>query len=125
MNKRIASLSVSLILFSLFSMTAADAQDKKTAAGEEFFIVASLDQANAQLLLKRPTEVTQLAKVSARTQFIDEKAKPLHLTDLRAGDTVWAVTSGSGTNITIARLRKGPMTVAELHQYYLDYPQIK
>jgi hypothetical protein len=98
---------------------------KKTAAGEEFFIVASIDQAQSQLLLKRPTEVTLLAKVTPKTQFADDKGKLIKLSDLRAGDTVWAVTSGGDTNTSIGRLRKGSMTVADLHRYYLDYPEIK
>jgi hypothetical protein len=125
MNKSFRPRAALLILLGMFLMATAEAQERKTSAGEEFFIVASIDEANAQLLLKRPTEVTQLAKVSERTPFVDEKGKAIHLTDLRAGDTVWAVTSGSGTNLGIARLRKGPMTVGELHQYFLDYPQIK
>jgi hypothetical protein len=103
----------------------ANAQEKKTASGEEFFMIASIDQAKSQVLLKRPTEVTLLAKVTNKTQLLDEKGKPVKLSDLRAGDTVWAVTSGGDQNTSIERLRKGPMTVSELHQYYLDYPEIK
>jgi hypothetical protein len=103
----------------------AKAQEKKTAAGEEFFLIASIDQAKSQVLLKRPTEVTLLAKVTSKTQLLDEKGKPIKLSDLRAGDTVWAITSGGDQDTSIERLRKGPMTVPELHQYYLDYPEIK
>lgn len=103
----------------------ANAQEKKTAAGEEFFLIASIDQAKLQVLLKRPTEVTLLAKVTSKTQLLDEKGKPIKLSDLRAGDTVWAVTSGGDQDTSVERLRKGPMTVPELHQYYLDYPEIK
>ena len=102
-----------------------NAQGRKTAAGEEFFMVASLDQSKSQLLLKLPTEVTLLAKVTPKTQFFDDKGKPIKLSDLRAGDTVWAVTTGAADNTTVTRLRKGPMTVAELHKNNLDYPEVK
>ena len=117
---------LAFLLISLITLAGvASAQGKKTPSGEEFFIVASLDQSKSQLLLKLPTEVTLLAKVTPQTQFSDEKGKPIKLSDLRAGDTVWAVTTGSGDNTSVVRLRKGPMTVAELHQYYLDYPEVK
>src|SRR5579863_5306694 len=41
---------------------------KKTAAGEQFFIVASIDLQKSQLLLKYPTEVTLLAKATDQTK---------------------------------------------------------
>ncbi|HXA76306.1 MAG TPA: hypothetical protein VNV41_04165 [Candidatus Acidoferrales bacterium] len=101
------------------------AQDKKTAAGESFFIVASVDQSKAQFLLKRPTEVTLLVKVDANTKYLDDSGQPLKSTDFRAGDTVWLTSSGGGDEPTAVRIRKGEMTVADLHRYYLDYPEIK
>lgn len=125
MNKPFRLYVFLVALISVGAIVAAATQEKKTAAGEEFFIVASIDQSKSQLLLKRPTEVTSLAKVTPKTQYLDEKGKPITLSDLRAGDTVWAVTTGGDENLTITRLRKGPMTVAQLHQYYLDYPEIK
>lgn len=114
-----------LVVIAAMALATRAAQEKKTAAGEEFFIVASIDQAKPQLLLKMPTEVTVLVKVTDKTQLFDEKGKPIRLADLRAGDTVWAITSGGDDNTTLTRIRKGPMTVAALHQYYLDYPEIK
>jgi hypothetical protein len=101
------------------------AQSKKTAAGEEFFIVASVDQSKSQFLLKRPTEVTQMMKVSDKTQYLDDNGKALHLSDFRAGDTVWVISSAGGAEPTAVRIRKGQMTLADLHRYYLDYPEIK
>jgi hypothetical protein len=118
-------IAVLFALIPTLALATRAAQEKKTAAGEEFFIVASIDQSKSQLLLKRPTEVTSLATVTAKTQYLDEKGKPIRLADLRAGDTVWAVITGGNENMTVVRLRKGPMTVPELHQYYLDYPEIK
>jgi hypothetical protein len=97
---------------------------KTTAAGEQFFIVASLDQSKSEILLKRPDEVTLLLNATPKTQYFDENGKPLKLSDLRAGDTVW-VTSTGGAHPTAIRVRKGQMTIAELHRYYLDYPEIK
>ena len=100
------------------------AQSKKAPGGEEFYIIASVDQTKSQLLLKRPNEVTLLMQVNEKTQYADETGKSLHLSDFRAGDTVWA-TSFGGPEPTAIRIRKGHMTVADLHRYYLDYPEIK
>jgi len=99
---------------------------RKTATGEQFFIVASVDLQKSQLLLKYPTEVTLLVLVNDATKFTDESGKPLKLSDFRAGDTVWMVSSlGSSGEETGLRIRKGRMTVADLHRYYLDYAEIK
>ena len=98
---------------------------KKTPAGEQFFIVASLDLQQKQLLLKYPTEVTLLVKATEQTKFIDDSGKSMKLSDLRAGDTVWLMSSGSGSDVTALKVRKGEMTVADLHRYYLDYSEIK
>ncbi|HTW23983.1 MAG TPA: hypothetical protein VMD78_10310 [Candidatus Baltobacteraceae bacterium] len=97
---------------------------KTTEKGEQFFIIASLDQQKAEILLKRPDEVTELLNTTPKTQYLDENGKPLKLSDLRAGDTVWVTLSG-GANPTAIRVRKGQMTVADLHRYFLDYPEIK
>jgi hypothetical protein len=97
---------------------------KTNSSGEQFFIIASLDQAKSEILLKRPDEVTELINATPKTQYSDENGKSLKLSDLRAGDTVW-VTSTGGAHPTAIRIRKGQMTVADLHRYYLDYPEIK
>ncbi|MFY9688888.1 MAG: hypothetical protein WA369_06725 [Candidatus Acidiferrales bacterium] len=97
---------------------------KTNASGEQFFIVASLDQSKSEILLKRPDEVTELINATPKTQYFDENGKPLKLSDMRAGDTVW-VTSTGGAHPTAIRIRKGEMTIADLHRYYLDYPEIK
>jgi hypothetical protein len=105
--------------------TGASVEDKKTAAGESFFIVASVDQAKSQFLLKRPTEVTLLVTVNANTKYLDDSGQPLKSGDFRAGDTIWLTSSGGGDEPTAVRIRKGQMTVADLHRYYLDYSEIK
>jgi hypothetical protein len=97
---------------------------KTTSAGEQFFIVASIDQAKSEVLMKRPDEVTELLNTNPKTQYFDENNKQLKLSDLRAGDTVWVKSSG-GAHPTAISIRKGQMTVAELHRYYLDYAEIK
>src|SRR2546425_6541983 len=50
---------------------------------EEFFIVSSIDTKKQQVLLKRPTEVTELILVTEKTAFLDEQGKPLRLSDFR------------------------------------------
>lgn len=97
----------------------------KTPGGEQFFIIASIDHANSQLLLKRPTEVTVLVKVDSKTKYLNEQGKSIPLAEFRAGDTVWARLSGDSAEPTATIVRKGEMTVADLHKYYLDYPEIK
>ena len=130
MNRRFFRISAirALIIVLLAGIALAanvSAQNKKNSSGEEFFIVASLDQQKSQLLLKRPSEVTVLLKVGDKTQLADETGKPLKLTDLRAGDTVWVISSGDPSAPTAVHIRKGQMTLADLHRYYLDYPEIK
>jgi hypothetical protein len=104
---------------------AATTPGKKTPAGEQFFIVASVDLQKSQILLKRPTEVTLLAHVDDKTRCLDDSGKPIKLSDFRSGDTVWVNLSNSPSGARAVLIRKGQMTVADLHRYYLDYPEIK
>ena len=99
--------------------------EKKPATGEQFFIVASVDLQKSQLLLKHPTEVTLVLMTSSKTQFADDAGKPLKLSDFRSGDTVWVTSSTVAGDATATRIRKGIMSVADLHRFYLDYPEIK
>ncbi|MGH9756451.1 MAG: hypothetical protein ACRD4M_01830 [Candidatus Acidiferrales bacterium] len=102
------------------------AQEKKNSAGESFFMISSINQSQSQVLLKAPTELTQLVGVTAQTKYLDENNKPLKLSDLRAGDTVWVITRAEkGGDVAAISIRKGPMTVSELHQLYLDYQVLK
>jgi hypothetical protein len=124
MNRRLRNLSFALALIAtLFLSSGARAQEKKNSHGESFYIIGSVDQAKSQILLKVPTEVTTLIKVDGKTQFVDETGKSIKLTDLQTGATVWVTASG-GDQPVATRIRKGPMTVADLHQLYLDYPII-
>ncbi|HWG58330.1 MAG TPA: hypothetical protein VN661_04710 [Candidatus Acidoferrales bacterium] len=129
MNKKcrfFRALGFGVVMLAAALLTASSyAQEKKNAAGEQFFIVSSVDAPNSRLLLKRASEVTLLMKVDSKTKYLDESGKPIRLSDLRAGDTVWVLVGKSGTEPTASRIRMGPMTVAELHRDYLDYPEIK
>lgn len=88
-------------------------------------MISSVDIPKSQILLKRPTEVTLLMKVNDKTQILNENGKSLHLADLHAGDTVWVKSNSSDKGEPSAiSVRKGPMTVQELHRYFLDYPVI-
>ena len=128
MNKCLQRLSlysvVTAILVAGMAVAASSYAQKKTAGGEEFFIIASVDLVKSQLLLKRASEVTVLMKVNDKSQFADSTGKSIKLADLRAGDTVW-VNSSNGDEPLVLHIRKGQMTVGDLHRYYLDYPEIK
>jgi len=91
------------------------------ARGDQFFLISSVDLAKHQIVLKAPTEVTQLVRVIEKTTFLDEQGKPIQFKDLRAGDTVYATlaASGEGPRVLVS-VRKGPMTVEELHRRYLS-----
>ena len=97
----------------------------KTASGVQFFIFASIDHQNSQVLLKRPTEVTVLVKLSPNSKYLNDAGKAITLASFRAGDTVWAKLSGDSPEPTLIQMRQGEMTVADLHRYYLDYPAVK
>lgn len=125
--KLLRFLSVPVLLLAISISPAASAQGKKTPGGEEFFILSSVDQTKSQVLLKHPTEVTQLMKVDDKTLYQDEQGKAIHLTDLHAGDTVWVIASAPGKDAVpvASRIRKGPMTVKDLHRLYLDNPSTR
>ena len=89
------------------------------AADEDFFIISSVDLKQQQLVLKRPTEVTELVRISDKTIIRDEEGKTIPLKTLRAGDTVY-VASAAGSPVA-TRIRKAPMTVDELHRRYVPF----
>lgn len=85
----------------------------------DFFIISSVDPDKRQILLKLPTEVTQLMQVDGRTKYLEAKGKAIQLRDLRAGDTVYIVSNRSGEQLIAVSIRKGPMTLGVLHERYL------
>jgi hypothetical protein len=87
----------------------------------DFFIVSSVEVGKSQIVLKLPTEVTELMKVTEATIFLNEQGKPMQFRELRAGDTVYVVSKKApdGTH-TALRIRRGPMTADELRRRYLS-----
>ncbi len=102
-------------------VVSAHAQKAASTAGDEFFVVSSVDRAHNALILLRPTEIATAFQTTDKTQFVDENGKPLKLSDFRAGDTIFAsyLSKPDGT-FTLERVRKGIMTVAELRRRYRD-----
>jgi hypothetical protein len=99
------------------------AQSSKAAgnanSGEEFFMVSSVDIAKGQLLVKQPTEITELLQVNDKTRYTDKDGKPMQFADLRAGDTVYIRSMATRGGKLAVSVRKGPMSVEELHRLYL------
>jgi hypothetical protein len=108
------------VLLSCASLPAA--QSGKAAAntsGEEFFIISSVDVAKRQLLLKQPTEITEILRVNDKTRCTDKNGKAIQFADLRAGDTVYIGSTATPEGKLAVSIRKGPMTLEELHRHYL------
>lgn len=103
------------------SVTMAQTPQQQQSRGDSFFIISSVDAKKQQLVLKLPTEVTEIVQVTPATAYRDEEGKPLKLEDLRAGDTVYATLSrnAEGT-LTVVSIRRGPMTLEELHKRYFS-----
>ncbi|HEY2152722.1 MAG TPA: hypothetical protein VGH34_18075 [Vicinamibacterales bacterium] len=87
-------------------------------SSSEFFIVSSVNPPKHQVLVKHPTEVTQVVRVDDHTRYIDRSGKMIALSDLRAGDTVYVTMPSKGD--AALEIRKGPMTLAELQRRYLQ-----
>jgi hypothetical protein len=115
-----ALLGVALIL--LVPPRRAPASPGVSAAiRDEFFVVSSIDVGKRRLVLKRPSEVTVVVLVNDRTTYRAEDGRPLTLSDLRAGDTLYIVLgSDAGVEKTAVSIRRGPMTVEELQRRYLS-----
>ena len=122
-----ASLRAMLVVFALaiflscgFSLAAQSSKATgSTNGGEEFFIVSSVDITKRQLLLKEPTEITQLIQVNDKTRYMDKDGKPLQFGDLRAGDTIYIRSANISAGRVAVSIRKGPMTFEELRRHYL------
>src|SRR5579864_4031203 len=90
-----AAIVVAITIPCLSSQEVKNAPIDGNTAGD-FFIISSVDLTKRQILLKLPTEVTQLIRVDNRTQYLDAHGKAIKLTDLRAGDTVYIVPNRTG-----------------------------
>ena len=90
--------------------------------GGDFFIISSVDGPKQQIVLKKPTEVTELVRVTDTTVYLNEDGRAVSFKDLRAGDTVYVTVRSEREGLPVAiRIRKGPMTPDELHRRYLKY----
>jgi hypothetical protein len=123
MSRRLALPAFALAVGFLLALPLyAGARTAEATTGEHFFIISSVDLKKQQIVLKRPTEVTELIRVTDKTVYLDEQGKPIPFKDLRAGDTVFVTLASSGAGTPIAvRIRKGIMTVEELHRRYLQF----
>ena len=90
-----------------------------TRPADEFFIISSVDTAHNKIVLKRPTEVTVVVSVPPNATLRGERNEQLHIADLRAGDTIYAVVTPS---MAATSIRRGPMTIEELRRRYLRPP---
>jgi len=122
MGLMVVSTGLLAALSSSQSLGAEKAVRSNKSGGDEFFIISSVDLKKQQLVLKRPTEVTELMQVDDKTQILNEAGKPLTLKNLRAGDTVFIASRLTPNGERIAtRIRQGPMTLEEVHRRYLGY----
>lgn len=113
------SALIVVLLSCAFSLAAqTDKAASATKSGEGFFIISSVDIAKKQLLLKEPTEITELLQVNDKTRYADKNGKAIQFADLRAGDTVFIRTATTPAGKVAVSIRKGPMTVEELHRRY-------
>lgn len=109
------AFALGVSLWSAFPLGAGKREPATAAVHDEFFVISSVDTRKNQIVLKRPTEVTELVRVTDKTLYLDAEGRPLRFQDLRAGDTVYVASSAG----VATRIRKGPMTVEELHRRYL------
>ena len=124
MKNGVFKIGLGLYLGLLFGLALPAQQRQKgtTPGGEEFFIISSVDVAKNQLVLKHPTEVTELMLVNDKTTCLNEMGKTFACKDLRAGDTVFITSSHSDRGArTAVRIRVGPMTIEEVHRKYVDF----
>jgi|SRR5579859_5243351 len=122
-NRAPLTILILILGFFLTMPWAAGSQEKGTApSGDEFFIISSVDTVKDQLVLKHPTEVTELMLLTPKTSCLDEHGKPFPCKSLRAGDTVFVVAGRANGRVrTATRIRIGPMTAAEVHRRYMTF----
>lgn len=118
----VASLTLTLLFSVMLPLCGAPANARYSQPRDEFFIISSVDVTRTRLVLKRPTEVTVVMEVPAAAAITDESGTALHLSNLRAGDTIYAVDSVNAKGGLVAiSIRRGAMTVAELHRRFMRF----
>ena len=118
MSWRLVLILAALFVCALSLAAQADKAAPTGNSGEGFFIISSVDIAKKQLLLKEPTEITDLLQVNDKTRYADKNGKAIQFADLRAGDTIYVKTATAAGKVAVS-IRKGPMTVEELRRRYL------
>jgi hypothetical protein len=119
-SRRVFGVLILVLVGCAFSLVAqAEKACASVRSGEEFFIISSVDVAKKQLLLKEPTEITEVLQVNDKTRYLDRTGKAIQFADLRAGDTVFIRVSHTPAGKVAVTIRKGPMTVEELRRRYL------
>src|SRR5438128_208553 len=114
--------AASVLVLAVAAASAAGAPTPASVSTEEFFIVSSVDSGKGLMVVKRPTEVTLTMGLNEKTRCRDEQGKPIRATDLRAGDTVFIASARNASGQAVAAsIRRGPMTVPELHRRYLRF----
>ena len=103
----------------LTSSIAVRAQVQAKAGNDEFFVISSVDKTHSSLILLMPTEITSTIGVNDKTKYIDDNGKPMKLTDLRTGDTIFVTYSTQGGSLVAQSVRKGMMTTSEMRKRYL------
>lgn len=122
MNGNRFRLVATVLVLAVAAASIAKAATAAPVSTEEFFIVSSVDSGKGLMVVKRPTEVTLTMGLSDKTRCRDEQGKPIRATDLRAGDTVFIASDLNASGHPVAAsVRRGPMTVAELHRRYLRF----
>ena len=117
---RVVAIVFATVVSCVFSVAAQSSKaTASTNGGEEFFIVSSVDITKKQLLLKEPTEITQLIQVNDKTRYTDRNGKAMQFADLRAGDTIYIRSTTTSAGRVAVSIRKGPMTLQELQRHYL------
>jgi hypothetical protein len=102
----------------VFAQSGRNSGNTEFAKGD-FFIVSSIDLSKKQILLKRPTEVTELMRLNDETRCFEERGNTMRLADIRAGDTVFITSRSVEGQLFAGTIRKGPMTLDVLRERYL------
>jgi len=124
MKTQMSPVTLSLVLAMLVALPLLAAKSARSGSSgtEEFFIISSADLAKNRLVLKHPTEVTELMLVNDKTSCFNDQGKSFDCKNLRAGDTVFVISNRDNSGArTALRIRVGPMTVQEIHRKFVTF----
>ena len=115
-------MTIRRILGAVLLLSLASVAGAAAPPAEEFFIVSSVDSDKGTIVVKQPTETTLTMRVTEKTRCVGLKGEAIRFTDLRAGDTVYIASTLTPAGPPVAStIRRGPMTVEELHRRYLRF----